>query len=139
MRFTHEQLRDKGYIVKDNTAIRVRSKPKPDEGEALECVPRAKKQDKGSNGKRIVKVPGIRVVLERFALRPVDTDNVYEKYAIDALRFTGLIPDDSPDDIELLTRSLRCYSREEERVVITLSHIDYGVPPPASHPSQDDQ
>lgn len=60
------------------------------------------------------------VRITAFVFQPIDTDNLCPKYLIDGLRYSGLIPDDGPGDIELTITQESCPSRKEERTEVTL-------------------
>ena len=66
----------------------------------------------------------IRITLERYAVRPIDPDNLAGgcKALIDALRYEGIIPDDNPQTIELVIRSLKCGPKDKERIEVTLDY-----------------
>ena len=49
--------------------------------------------------------------------RLIDTDNLCPKFHIDALRYAGLIPDDSPEHIELVVRQVRSKENKTEIVI----------------------
>ncbi len=60
----------------------------------------------------------IRVVSYRRRL--LDEDNLAEKYFVDCLRYSGLIPGDSPDRCRIVTTQEKVGSKEEERTEITV-------------------
>lgn len=59
------------------------------------------------------------VRVKSFRSELLDTDNVCAKYLVDGLRYAGLIPDDRPQDIELIVTQEKCRP-EEERTEIEL-------------------
>lgn len=61
----------------------------------------------------------VRVV--SFRVRLCDEDNLAEKYHVDALRYLGIIPDDSPDKCHILTTQEKVKTKKEERTEITIS------------------
>ena len=52
--------------------------------------------------------------------RLCDTDNLACKYHVDCLRYLGLIPDDSPDYVQITTTQRKCKKGEEEHIVIEI-------------------
>lgn len=64
-----------------------------------------------------------RVVIESHRSRLCDADNLYVKPLVDAMRYQGLIADDSPEHIELIVRQKKV-RRAEECTLITISRID---------------
>ena len=57
----------------------------------------------------------IRVLFSCFRTKLLDTDNKFGsvKYALDALRYAGLIEDDKESDIELVVNQYKCKKTEE--------------------------
>jgi hypothetical protein len=55
--------------------------------------------------------------------RLLDTDNLCEKYHVDCCRYAGLIPGDSPDQIEIETRQRKAAKGEEEAVTVEIYSI----------------
>jgi hypothetical protein len=60
----------------------------------------------------------LRVVIISFRARLCDPDNLFVKPLIDAIRYARLIPDDSPDHIELTLRQVKVYHYSDERTEI---------------------
>ncbi len=70
---------------------------------------------KDGSGPRLV----LRVV--RRACRLVDADNLGgAKFVVDAIRRAGLVPDDSPETIELLLTQEKVATRDEEGTLIEI-------------------
>lgn len=84
------------------------SKPERDEGAPLEPIP----PTQARGGGRVV------VCFTRVTLRPLDPDNHggSVKAVLDCLReaFPDLIRDDSPEDIDLRLRQVRCSRKDEQ-------------------------
>lgn len=59
-----------------------------------------------------------RVIVESHRARLCDPDNLYVKPLLDAMRYNGLIADDSPDHIELVTRQVKTKRAHEMTVVM---------------------
>jgi len=53
-------------------------------------------------------------------VRLLDPDNLFPKYLIDALRYEGLIPNDTTEDIILEVRQEKVARKKEEGTVIEL-------------------
>lgn len=71
------------------------------------------------------KAPGsarfrVRVACRRSTL--LDLDNVCEKFAVDCLRIAGIIPNDSPREIDLETTQEICRAGEDE-TILTVEEI----------------
>jgi len=65
--------------------------------------------------------PGRRTVrIVSFRRRLLDPDNLCPKYFIDALRYEGLIRDDTAKDIELTVSQVKVRAKSEERTEIEL-------------------
>jgi hypothetical protein len=61
----------------------------------------------------------ITVRITAFRQRLLDPDNLCAKSLVDGLRYAGLIPEDRPQDIELIVLQYQC-DRKEERTEIEL-------------------
>lgn len=48
----------------------------------------------------------------------LDEDNLCEKYHVDCLRYSGIIPDDSPDKVRIETTQRKAAKGEEEHTLI---------------------
>jgi hypothetical protein len=72
--------------------------------------------EKGDTGRH-------RVIIETRRVRPTDHDNLCEKFHIDALRHLGLIPDDDPKSIDLVTIQKKVRHKVDEKTVITVQKI----------------
>lgn len=64
----------------------------------------------------------VRIESRRIQLQ--DPDNSVEKWHVDALRYAGLIPNDTADDIEIRKSQTKVHSKEEECTVITLTDVE---------------
>ena len=69
------------------------------------------------------RAPRITVSITSFRARLLDPDNLCPKSLVDGLRYSGLIPDDRPQDIELLVKQEKC-SKDEERTEIEIELPD---------------
>jgi len=65
----------------------------------------------------------LRVAIVSFRVRLCDPDNLFVKPIIDALRYGGVIPDDSPDHIELTMRQVKVRHGSDERTEITVEAV----------------
>lgn len=74
--------------------------------------PLEKKQAKETNSERHT------VFLVSYTTRIQDRDNVCPKYHIDALRYQGIIPDDTIEDIDLFVEQVRVKKKIFERTEI---------------------
>lgn len=63
-----------------------------------------------------------RVVVTSFRCRLTDLDNLCPKWLIDALRYRGRIPDDSPDHIVLEVRQQKVAHKSEEGTLVEIWH-----------------
>ena len=107
----HQALQDKSTNYADQNRSPL-SSPKP---EQAVC--------NGSDGQ----IPGetkhvqrVRIVIESFRRKLLDPDNLCPKYFLDGIKYAGLIPDDSPDKIELIVRQTKVDSHEDERTEIEI-------------------
>lgn len=64
-----------------------------------------------------------RVSIESRRCRLCDPDNLSVKAILDAMRYEGLILDDSPDHIELVVKQTRVPHRHLEQTIVTLEAI----------------
>jgi hypothetical protein len=62
----------------------------------------------------------ITVIVTSFRRRLLDQDNLCPKYFIDGLRYSGLIPDDKPDIIDLQIRQEKVSQKSLERTEIEI-------------------
>lgn len=60
------------------------------------------------------------VCIESHRARLCDPDNLYVKALVDAIRYAGLITDDSPEHIDLTVRQFKC-KRADEKTVIQIT------------------
>jgi len=65
------------------------------------------------------------VCITSFRRRLLDPDNLAGgcKYFVDCCRYGKLIPDDRPQDIELITRQVKVKSKEQEQTVIEIERL----------------
>ena len=63
-----------------------------------------------------------RLCITSYRRRLLDPDNLTPKYFIDALRYFGVIADDTAQDIDLSIRQTKVATPEEERTEIEISH-----------------
>lgn len=66
----------------------------------------------------------IQVKVVSYRRRLLDEDNLCPKYAIDALRYAGLLPSDAPDRVSIETRQEKVETAQDECTVIELSAPD---------------
>jgi hypothetical protein len=52
--------------------------------------------------------------------RLLDADNLCEKYHVDLCRYAGVIPDDSPDKVEIQVSQRKANKGEEEATIIEI-------------------
>jgi hypothetical protein len=76
-----------------------------------------KKKGKGSDAGRYA----VSFVSRRRRL--LDPDNICPKYFLDSLRYSGLLPDDRPEVIELAVSQEKAATKEEEGTFITIERI----------------
>jgi hypothetical protein len=63
-----------------------------------------------------------------FRRRLLDPDNLCPKYFVDALRYAGIIPDDTSEDIELVIRQEKVELRSDERTELEITPLaEWGV------------
>jgi len=65
-------------------------------------------------------VQRVRIVIESFRRVLLDPDNLCPKYFLDGIKYAGLIPDDSPDKIELTVLQSKVDNKEDERTEIEI-------------------
>ncbi len=78
----------------------------------------SRKQGTEACGRRIV------VKFVSYRIRPLDPDNSISshKFAIDACRYAGLIPNDRPEDIKLESEQVKVRHKSEEKTVIEIEY-----------------
>lgn len=64
----------------------------------------------------------VRIVASRKRL--IDEDNMCEKFLVDCLRYSGAIPDDSPQDVHIVTTQRKCKTNEAEGVEVFIEPLD---------------
>lgn len=62
-----------------------------------------------------------RVCITSFRCRLLDPDNLFVKWVVDGLRYSRVIPDDSPDHIELVIRQVKVARRAAERTEVFIA------------------
>jgi len=67
----------------------------------------------GDSGKYLVRVTSHRVHL-------LDEDNLCEKYHIDALRYSGILPSDAPDRTRIITTQKKVAQKSDQFTEITI-------------------
>lgn len=75
----------------------------------------------GTEGRKEEGAQRVVVRITSFRWRLLDPDNLCAKSIVDGLRYSGLIPDDRPQDIDLTVRQEKC-DKKDERTEI---EIDY--------------
>lgn len=113
MRWTKEQYDDYARRGAQARAIKARdirlSSPQPEPDVRHE--PLVKEEVARPDTRRRVSVTSYRV-------RLCDPDNLCVKPFIDALRYSGVIVDDTTEDIQLTVNQFKVKTRKEERTVI---------------------
>lgn len=71
---------------------------------------------KADHGRFLVRVESVRK-------RLLDVDNLCEKYVVDCLRYSGIIPDDDSGTTEIKTTQRKAQKDEQEHTVITIERI----------------
>lgn len=105
----------KANTHEDHTDTKLsRPVPERDAGQTLERPSQA--QNEGS--------PRVTLRIIGFRCRPLDTDNFCggAKHLIDSVRESGLIPDDSPEHITLITEQVKVAHKGEERTKIEIEY-----------------
>lgn len=64
--------------------------------------------------------PRLRVTITSYRCRLLDADNLCPKFLIDALRYKGKIPDDSPDHIILELRQEKIATKTQEGTLVEI-------------------
>jgi len=64
-----------------------------------------------------------RVCIRSKRRRLLDEDNTCEKYLVDALRYGGVIPDDSPDQCSIEVSQAKCGKGEVEEIEVEVEEI----------------
>ena len=66
----------------------------------------------------------ILVSVTSYRRKLADPDGLCEKYFLDCCKYAGFIPDDSPTEIELVTKQKKVSKGEPEETVIELFELD---------------
>lgn len=99
------------FIRRNLNSVCPVSNPKPQLApERQDCVEDHPRKSEGQGRAR--------VVIESRRARICDADNLYCKAILDAIRYAGLIADDSPEHIELTVRQTKVKKKDEETVVM---------------------
>jgi hypothetical protein len=77
----------------------------------------------GEEGRKAKDAGRFLVRVTSFRSRSTDIDNICPKYAIDCLRYAQIIPEDSPDCIELVVRQEKVKTKAEERTEIEVTQL----------------
>ena len=64
-----------------------------------------------------------RVCVRTRRKRLLDEDNICEKFAIDALRYCGAIPDDNPERTRIEVTQTKCGKGESEEILIEVFEL----------------
>ena len=113
-RWTQDDLR--AFDERQRNAHRAASQsPQPEP--AIRHEPVAEEARKGGNPGRFQ----VRIV--SFRGRLLDPDNLCAKYFIDCLRYSEIIPDDRPQDIELSVTQIKVANKSDERTEITVTKL----------------
>lgn len=99
-----------------NTANGVSSDAQPEHRSGHEPV--ATEARKGTNSIRYS------VCLTSYRVRLCDERNLHDKWFTDALIYAGIIPDDSPDTIQIEVKQTQVQSRAYERTEIVVKVIE---------------
>ena len=91
------------------------SKQSPIPESAIRHEPVGEEEAEGGTVRRSV----VRITSRR--IRLLDPDNLCPKYHIDALRYAGIIEDDTAKHIEVICRQEKVKTRKEEKTIIEVS------------------
>jgi Holliday junction resolvase RusA-like endonuclease len=116
-------LRNKGYIRQPDgsyskiaSPVVAKSRPSVPEPAARRGTLGTSEDQAQGTGRRVLRITVYRS-------RLLDPDNVVPKYEIDALRYAGIIADDSAAHVEVVTRQVKVGSKKEEGTEIIISEI----------------
>lgn len=76
------------------------------------------RQDKASNPKRYI------ISFTIYRVRKLDPDNIVVKWHVDALRYAGLIYDDTEEAIKLSINQEKVSSYKDQKTIITINQIN---------------
>lgn len=123
MSFTHEQLRQLGYVLgKDGSYSRTETcsprvshaKPKPTPRKTLQN----NNEEKAGGEKRFV------LRITRYATRLLDEDNLAgSKLLTDQLRYAGIIPSDAPDKLKIINDQVKVAHKAQERTEVEIKQL----------------
>jgi len=88
-------------------------------GSKLECL--AKHESVGKGEAKAHHSGFLDVVVTSFRRRLLDEDNLAVKWHVDALRYAGILYQDSPDRVSIKANQIKVKSKEEERTEITIT------------------
>ena len=63
----------------------------------------------------------LNVVVTSYRRRLLDEDNLAVKWHVDALRYAGILYQDSPDRVSIKAKQVKVKAKEEERTEITIT------------------
>lgn len=101
---TQKQIRSQLQAGHPRTAAILESNPRDE--------PLATEEVQGPTGARFL------VRVESIRKRLLDEDNLCEKYHVDLLRYAGVIPGDTPEEIKIEVGQRKANKGEAERIVI---------------------
>ena len=113
--FTQEWADAYNRRMKKYEADRKTSSAQPEPAVRHDPLPAAPRE-KGNPARR-------RVSVTSYRRRLLDPDNLCPKYALDSLRYLGVLEDDTAKHIELLVRQEKVKTKEEERTEIEITDI----------------
>lgn len=88
------------------------------ESSVMECSLSARtlgaaENEKGNTGRVLIRITS-------FRLRLIDEDNLCEKYIVDCCRYSGLLPDDNPEQTKIEVCQEKVRTKEEERTLVQI-------------------
>jgi hypothetical protein len=123
---TFAALRSKGFVQGADGFWSKRPRANPDsesprqapelERDTLNGALGARQVQATATGRFLVRITSVRK-------RLLDYDNLCEKYHIDCLRYSGLLPGDGPGQTEIETRQEKAESGSGEEVIIEIFRI----------------
>jgi hypothetical protein len=125
-RITYEDLTRLGYrLNKDGTATRIVRQPQQNVVATLEQATQKEKRNSRPRFRLVLPEPSVRILVEVYLTRPLDEVNAHGAFKAieDAMRYEGLLYDDTIRDNELIIKQIQVASEAEQRVEINLSII----------------
>lgn len=98
---------------KDFIALNTRKAPAIVERRKKSALGKRNEAKEGNSGLYIVRVTSHRV-------RPLDDDNLCEKFHVDALRYAGILSGDSPDKARIVTTEKKVKKKSQEKTLIEI-------------------